>query len=195
MEKGKFGVILGHSGIGKSTLLKLLMGIYKTTGGELYLQTQEGKVPIDRTTRRLFAYVPQGNLLLSGTLRDNLKLTKPDATQEELDYAIHISCMDDYLPSFPKGLDTVIGESSQGLSEGQAQRLSIARAVLSGAPILLLDEATSALDAQTEKLVLERLRSIPGKTCIAVTHRPAAIELADWTMEMKDNQCLVTVKQ
>lgn len=195
LEKGKFGVILGHSGIGKSTLLKLLMGIYKTTGGELYLQTQEGKVPIDRTTRRLFAYVPQGNLLLSGTLRDNLKLTKPDATQEELDYAIHISCMDDYLPSFPKGLDTVIGESSQGLSEGQAQRLSIARAVLSGAPILLLDEATSALDAQTEKLVLERLRSIPGKTCIAVTHRPAAIELADWTMEMKDNQCLVTVKQ
>ncbi|MBE6981767.1 MAG: ABC transporter ATP-binding protein [Ruminococcaceae bacterium] len=195
LEKGKFGVILGHSGIGKSTLLKLLMGIYKTTGGELYLQTQEGKVPIDRTTRRLFAYVPQGNLLLSGTLRDNLKLTKPDATQEELDYAIHISCMDDYLPSFPKGLDTVIGESSQGLSEGQAQRLSIARAVLSGAPILLLDEATSALDAQTEKLVLERLSSIPGKTCIAVTHRPAAIELADWTMEMKDNQCLVTAKQ
>ncbi len=195
LEKGKFGVILGHSGIGKSTLLKLLMGIYKTTGGELYLQTQEGKVLIDRTTRRLFAYVPQGNLLLSGTLRDNLRLTKPDATQEELDYAIHISCMDDYLPTFPKGLDTVIGESSQGLSEGQAQRLSIARAVLSGAPILLLDEATSALDAQTEKLVLERLSSIPGKTCIAVTHRPAAIDLADWTMEMKDNKCLVTVKQ
>ena len=99
--------------------------------------------------------------------------------------------MDDYLPSLPKGLDTVIGESAAGLSEGQAQRLSIARAILSDAPILLLDEATSALDAQTEELVLQRLSSLENKTCIAVTHRPAAIALSDWTMEMRDGKCIV----
>ena len=102
--------------------------------------------------------------------------------------------MDDYLYSFPKGLDTPMGESGAGLSEGQAQRLSIARAVLSGAPILLLDEATSALDGETEKIVLERLRSLQNRTCIAVTHRPAALALCDWTMEMKDGKCVITKK-
>ena len=192
VKKGSFGAILGHSGIGKSTLLKLLMGIYKPAGGSLFVESETGTQVIDRSTRRLFAYVPQGNLLLSGTLRDNLLLTRPNATQAQIDEAIHISCMDDYLDTFPKGLDTVVGESAAGLSEGQAQRLSIARAVISGAPILLLDEATSALDAQTERLVLERLRSLENRTCIAVTHRPAALELCDWTMEMKDGKCVVT---
>lgn len=193
VKKGEFGVILGHSGIGKSTLLKLLLGIYKPASGGLYVcDSQGGEIPLDRSTRRLFAYVPQGNLLISGTLRENLILTRPDATEEQIRRAVHISCMDDYLPSLPKGLDTQIGESAAGLSEGQAQRLSIARAILSDAPVLLLDEATSALDADTEKLVLERLRGLPGKTCIAVTHRPAAIALSDWTMEMRDGKCVVT---
>ena len=194
IEKGSFGAILGHSGIGKSTLLKLLMGIYKPGSGKLYVETEEGQIPIDRSTRRLFAYVPQGNLLLSGTIRENLTITRPNATDEELREAIHISCMDDYVYSFPQGLDTPMGESGAGLSEGQAQRLSIARAVLSGAPILLLDEATSALDGETEKVVLERLRSLQNRTCIAVTHRPAALALCDWTMEMKDGQCVITKK-
>ncbi len=192
ISKGSFGAILGHSGIGKSTLLKLLMGIYKPASGALYVETEEGQVPINRSTRRLFAYVPQGNLLLSGTIRENLTITKPDATDEEIDQAVHISCMDDYIYSFPKGLDTPMGESGAGLSEGQAQRLSIARAVLSGAPILLLDEATSALDGETEKIVLQRLRSLKNRTCIAVTHRPAALALCDWTMEMKDGKCVIT---
>jgi len=192
IEKGSFGAILGHSGIGKSTLLKLLMGIYKPGSGKLYVETEEGQVPINRSTRRLFAYVPQGNLLLSGTIRENLTITRPNATDEEIREAIHISCMDDYVYAFPQGLDTPMGESGAGLSEGQAQRLSIARAVLSGAPILLLDEATSALDGETEKLVLERLRSLHNRTCIAVTHRPAALALCDWTMEMKDGKCVIT---
>ena len=192
IEKGSFGAIMGHSGIGKSTLLKLLMGIYKPADGKMYVETGEGNVPIDRSTRRLFAYVPQGNLLLSGTIRENLTITRPDATDEEIAQAVHISCMDDYLYTFPKGLDTPMGESGAGLSEGQAQRLSIARAVLSGAPILLLDEATSALDGETEKVVLERLRSLQNRTCIAVTHRPAALALCDWTMEMKDGKCVIT---
>ena len=191
LPKGEFGVILGHSGIGKSTLLKIMLGIFHPTDGGVYVNTPQEDVQLDRSTRRLFAYVPQGNLLISGTLRENLILTRPDATEEQIQRAVHISAMDDYLPSLPKGLDTVIGESAAGLSEGQAQRLSIARAILSDAPILLLDEATSALDAETEKLVLQRLSSLPDKTCIAVTHRPAAIALSDWTMEMRDGKCIV----
>ena len=191
VPKGQFGVILGHSGIGKSTLLKIMLGIFHPSNGGVYISTDREQILLDRSTRQLFAYVPQGNLLISGTLRENLLLTRPDATQEQIDRAVHISAMDDYLPSLPKGLDTVIGESAAGLSEGQAQRLSIARAILSDAPILLLDEATSALDAQTEELVLQRLSSLPNKTCIAVTHRPAAIALSDWTMEMRDGKCVV----
>ena len=128
--------------------------------------------------------MPQGNLLLSGTLRENLILTKPDASEAEIQQAVHISAMDEFLPQLPKGLDTVIGESGAGLSEGQAQRLAIARAVLSGSPILLLDECTSALDEQTEHLVLERIRQLPNRTCIAVTHRSAAIALSHWNLHM-----------
>ena len=194
LPKGSFGVIVGHSGIGKSTLLKLLLGIFPAEEGGLYLDTESGPVQIDRTTRKLFAYVPQGNLLLSGTLRDNLTVTKRDATQEEIDRAIYISAMDAYLPTLPQGLDTVVGENALGLSEGQAQRLSIARAILSDAPILLLDEATSALDDETEKAVLSRIQNLPGKTCIAVTHREAAMQIADWSLEMRDGKCTVKHK-
>ena len=190
IPKQGFGVITGHSGIGKSTLLKLMLGIFHPQEGTLFLQTPEGEIPLDRTTRGLFAYVPQGNLLLSGTLRENLILTRPAATEEEIQSAIYISCMDDFLDTLPQGLDTVLGESAQGLSEGQAQRLSIARAVLSQAPIMLLDEATSALDPATEKAVLTRLRDA-GRTCIAVTHRPAAVEMSNWQLEMADGRCVL----
>lgn len=191
LPKGSFGVIVGHSGIGKSTLLKLLLGIFPPQSGKLTVETENGSIPMDRSTRRLFAYVPQGNLLLSGTLRDNLLVTKQDATQEEIERAVYISAMDDYLHTLPKGLDTVMGENAAGLSEGQAQRLSIARAILSDAPILLLDEATSALDDKTERKVLSRIRELPGKTCIAVTHREAATRVADWSLEMRDGKCTV----
>ncbi len=194
LPKGSFGVIVGHSGIGKSTLLKLLMGIFPAESGELGFDTPDGLVKADRTTRRLFAYVPQGNLLLSGTLRDNLLVTNPNATEDEIRQAVYISAMDDYLPTLPQGLNTVVGENALGLSEGQAQRLSLARAILSGAPILLLDEATSALDDNTEKLVLQRIRELPGKTCIAVTHREAATQIADWSLEMRDGKCKITFK-
>ena len=194
LPKGSFGVILGHSGIGKSTLLKLLLGIFPPKSGSLHIVGKQGDVEFDRTTRRLFAYVPQGNLLLSGTLRDNLTVTNRNATQEQIDRALYVSAMDDYLPTLPDGLDTVVGENALGLSEGQAQRLSIARAILSDAPILLLDEATSALDDQTEKTVLQRIRTLPGKTCIAVTHRSAATEVADWALEMRDGKCTVVHK-
>lgn len=188
LPKGSFGVIVGHSGIGKSTLLKLLLGVFPPETGGLYAKTEQGSVRIDKSTRSLFAYVPQGNLLLSGTLRENLLVTNPNATPEQIRQAVYISAMDDYLSTLPEGLETVLGENAQGLSEGQAQRLSIARAILSDAPILLLDEATSALDDETEKTVLGRICQLPGKTCIAVTHRPAATELADWSLVMGE-QC------
>lgn len=192
LPKGAFAVVTGPSGIGKSTILKLLLGIFEPESGGLFIKHGEGKLMLDRSTRRMFAYVPQGNLLLSGTIRENLTIVKPDASDEELRQAVWISAMDEFLPQLPQGLDTVIGESGAGLSEGQAQRLAIARAVLGGAPILLLDECTSALDEQTEKKVLQRLRELPERTCIAVTHRPAAIALCDWRLEI-DNGKISTV--
>lgn len=185
LPKGAFAVVTGPSGIGKSTIFKLLLGIFRPNSGKLQVETEDGSVDISRGTRKLFAYVPQGNLLFSGTLRENLLLTNPEASEEEIRQAIWCSCMDAYLPQLPEGLETVLGENAHGLSEGQAQRLAIARAVLGGAPILLLDEVTSALDAETEQLVLQRLRQLPDRTCIAVTHRPAAMELADWQLHVE----------
>lgn len=188
LPKGAFAVITGPSGIGKSTLLKLLLGIFSPEGGELSLCCDGERVPLNRRTRRLFAYVPQGNLLLSGTLRENLTIVKPQATEDEIHRAVYVSAMDEFLPQLPQGLDTHLGESGTGLSEGQAQRLAIARAVLGGAPVLLLDECTSALDGETEQKVLQRLKALPGRTCIAVTHRPAAIALCDWRVEVSDGK-------
>ena len=186
LPKGAFAVITGPSGIGKSTILKLLLGVFQPAGGSMYLNCGGRRLTLDRSTRRLFAYVPQGNLLLSGTLRDNLTIVDPDATEEAIRRAMYVSCMDEFVPQLPLGLDTPLGESGAGLSEGQAQRLAIARAVLGGAPVLLLDECTSALDEETEQKVLTRLRELPGRTCIAVTHRPAAMALCDWQLEVKD---------
>jgi len=191
LPKGTFTAITGPSGAGKSTLLKLMLGIYPPQSGELLLGTACGEEHrLDRTTRRLFAYVPQGNLLFSGTLRENLTLTRPTASEAEIQNAIFVSGMDLFLPLLPDGLDTMLGENAHGLSEGQAQRLAIARAVLGGAPILLLDECTSALDAETEQLVLGRLAALPDRTIIAVTHRPAALELADLELELKDGKII-----
>lgn len=192
LPRGAFAVVTGPSGIGKSTILKLLLGVFRPDEGKLYLKSGEREIELNRTTRRLFSYVPQGNLLFSGTLRENLTIVRPEATEEEIRQAVRVSAMDEYLQQLPYGLDTVIGESGAGLSEGQAQRLAIARAVLGGAPILLLDECTSALDEQTEKIVLQRLRELPNRTCIAVTHRPAAIALCDWRLEI-DNGKIRTI--
>lgn len=186
IPKGGLTVITGASGIGKSTLLKLLLGIYKPSGGELLLNTTEGTVPVSRSVRSLFSYAPQGNLLLSGTLRENILLARPDASEAQLEKALYVSAMDEYVAALPQGLDTVLGENGAGLSEGQSQRISLARAILADAPILLLDEVTSALDVQTEKTVLERICALPGKTCIAVTHRPAALSLASCRIEVTD---------
>lgn len=179
IPKNSFTAISGLSGIGKSTLLKLLLGIYPIDSGSLLLKTDSGDVPMSRATRRLFGYVPQGNLLISGTVRENLLLAAPSATEEEIREAVRISEFETVLSELPDGMETVLGESGFGISEGQAQRLSIARAILRNAPILLLDEATSSLDEETEKKVLENIKAMKDKTIIVVTHRPYAREIAD----------------
>ncbi len=190
LPKGAFAVITGPSGIGKSTILKLLLGICKPDRGELFLQLDSGRQAIGRSTGGLFAYVPQGNLLFSGTIRENLLLANPESTEDEIARAVSISGMEEYVAQLPLGLETPLLENGAGLSEGQAQRLAIARAILSKAPILLLDEATSALDEETEREVLLRLRSLKNCTCIAVTHRPAALQLADWQLEIENQKIL-----
>lgn len=185
-----FVAVTGSSGAGKSTLLKLMLGIFYPQRGKMTLQSELGEVELDRSMRRLFAYVPQGNLLLSGSLRENLTIVRPQATEAEIAEAVRVSAMDEFLGQLTQGLDTILGESGAGLSEGQAQRLAIARGVLSGAPVLLLDEATSALDAETECKVLERLKALPGRTCIAVTHRSAAVELADRQLVVEEQKII-----
>lgn len=190
LPKGAFAVITGPSGIGKSTILKLLLGICRPDRGELFLQLDSGRQAIGRSTGGLFAYVPQGNLLFSGTIRENLLLANPESTEDEIARAVSISGMEEYVAQLPLGLETPLLENGAGLSEGQAQRLAIARAILSKAPILLLDEATSALDEETEREVLLRLRSLKNCTCIAVTHRPAALQLADWQLEIENQKIL-----
>ncbi len=188
LPKGSFLAVTGPSGIGKSTLLKLMLGIFEPDSGALHICSGREKIPLDRSTRNLFAYVPQGNLLLSGTLRENLTLVAPAATEQQIQQAVYTSAMDEFLPQMPQGLDTVLGENGAGLSEGQAQRLAIARAVLGGAPILLLDECTSALDEETEQKVLRRLKALPDRMCIAVTHSPGAAVLFDWHLEVENGR-------
>ncbi len=188
IPKNSFAVIMGTSGIGKSTLLKLMLGMYEPEGGILAVCGPKHRTVLGRNTRSLFSYVPQGNLLFSGTIRDNLLLINPDVSEDRLREAIYVSAMDLFLNQLPEGLDTTLGENGSGLSEGQAQRVAIARAILTGAPILLLDEATSALDAETELIVLERIGQLKDRTCIAVTHRPAALNKADRQLIIHDKK-------
>ena len=180
IEKGDFVSITGLSGSGKSTLLLLMLGAYQLGEGTLYLSAKDGRrIPLGAQTRRLFAYVPQNNHLFSGTLRENITFLCDDVSEEEIAQALRLSCVEQFLDTLPDGLDTVIGEHGYGLSEGQGQRLAIARALLSNAPVLLLDEATSALDEETELAVLENIASLRKKTCFIVTHRKAAISFCN----------------
>lgn len=186
IKKGELTLISGISGIGKSTMLKMLMGVLSPATGEIFAKTASGNVKIDSSTRRLFAYVPQGNFLMSGTIRENMLLAREDATDEEILSALKVSSAK-FFDELSEGLDTVLGERGSGLSEGQIQRLAIARAVLCDAPILLLDEATSALDEQTEREVLENIMKL-GRTCICISHRSAAREVCDREIYVEDGK-------
>ncbi len=186
IEKGDFVAISGISGIGKSTLMKLMLGVYPPNEGEIYLDTVNGKVNLDNSTRGLFSYVPQGNMLFSGTLKDNVTFINQSATEEQIENALKASCASEFVKELPSGLDTVVGEKGIGLSEGQIQRIAIARALLCNAPIMLFDEATSALDEETEKELLSNLKDIEGVTLIIISHKKAAFDICNKKIEIKN---------
>ena len=173
IRKGEYIAFTGPSGCGKSTLLKLLMCLYPLDSGQRFLSTKTGNQPLTPAWKSLFAYVPQGNQLLSGSIRSIVAFGDEDRAQDEnaIYNALKIACADDFVRRLENGLDTVLGERGAGLSEGQMQRIAIARAVYSNHPILLLDEATSALDEATALRLLNNLRKMTDKTVILVTHR------------------------
>lgn len=173
IRKGEYIAFTGPSGCGKSTVLKLLMCLYPLDAGSRTLETTCGTQPLTAAWRSLFAYVPQGNQLLSGTIRDIVSFGDPCKAQDDAGIlrALRIACAEDFVQKLEKGLDTVLGERGAGLSEGQMQRIAIARAVFSEHPILMLDEATSALDEATAQQLLENLRRMTDKTVLMVTHR------------------------
>ena len=181
IRKGDYVAFTGPSGCGKSTVLKLLLCLFAPDSGQRYVVTQKGEVPMEGGWSRLFAYVPQGNQLMSGSIREVVSFACPEKSKEDaaLWQALDVACAGDFVRMLPDGLDTVLGERGSGLSEGQMQRLAIARALFSDRPVLLLDEATSALDGASEVQVLKNIRSLTGKTVLIVTHRPAALEVVD----------------
>ena len=178
-KPGEIVALVGPSGEGKTTMIRLMLGLVHPDSGVAVLRTSDGsEVEVNADSRYLFSYVPQGNTVLSGTIAENLRMVKEDATDKEIVEALKVSCAWEFVSMMPDGIDSTVGERGRGLSEGQAQRIAIARAVLRDAPILLLDEATSALDVTTEREVLRNiLEQRPNKTCIITTHRPSVLSL------------------
>lgn len=176
IERGTITAITGRSGSGKSTLFKLLLGLFPATAGNLYF---DDEITIDETTRRMFSYVPQGNMIISGTIRDNISLCDSSISDEKIISAAKTAAIYDFIQTLPDRLDTVVSERGQGLSEGQVQRIAIARALLFDAPILLLDEATSALDETTETTLLNNLKTLTDKTILFITHRNTSLNVCD----------------
>ena len=189
LAKGEFVSLVGHSGCGKSTLLKLLLCLYAPDSGDLEILTDGAETPLTAAYRGLFAYVPQGNQLMSGTIRQVVAFDDEDKmTQDRLLWdALQVACAREFVEQLPQGLDTPLGEHGSGLSEGQIQRLAVARAICSQRPILLLDEATSALDEVTEAQLLENLRTMTDRTVLIITHRPRACEICDRVIGMEPN--------
>lgn len=178
-KPGEIVALVGPSGEGKTTLIRLILGLVRPQEGRAVITAANGReMTLNADTRHLFAYVPQGNTMLSGTLAENLRMVREDATDEQIIEALKTACAWEFVSKMPEGIHSSVGERGRGLSEGQAQRIAIARAILRDAPILLLDEATSALDVSTERQVL---RSIivnhPNKTCIVTTHRPTVLNM------------------
>lgn len=183
VKAGQSVAVMGHSGCGKTTLFSLLLGIYEPDGGRIVFETDSRS--IDGGISGLFAYVPQGNELFSGTLRENIMMfSNREVSEDDIRKAAETACILDFIDEQEEGLDTAIGERGVGISEGQAQRIAIARAVLSDCPVLLLDESTSALDSETEARLLKNISALK-KTCIIVTHREAALKICDSCVDME----------
>ena len=187
-EKGHITALTGESGSGKSTLFKLVLGLYEPRSGSI---TVNGETEVDTSLRGLFSYVPQGNMVLSGTVRDNITLCNPNIDGERIIKAAKAAEIYDYIVSLPEGFDTVLSERGAGLSEGQLQRISIARALLNDAPVLLLDEATSALDEATETKVLINIRNMTDKTVIFITHRNTSLKVCDKIVRVENKKFTV----
>lgn len=181
INKGDYVALAGHSGCGKSTLLKLLLCLYKPTHGEILLKDSATTQPLTNKWQKLFSYVPQGSHLMSGSIREAVTFSSKLSPKEneEMINALKIACAYDFVKALKQGADTVLGENGAGLSEGQLQRLSIARAIYTKSPILILDEATSALDEETERQLLNNLRKMTDKTVLIITHRPAALNICN----------------
>ena len=186
IRKGESVALTGTSGGGKTSLFQLLLGIYSPDKGKVAYKTGQKETAACRETRALFAYVPQGNTLFSGTLRENLLMFTDEATEDDIREAIRIACIEDLVNDV--GLDAEIGERGVGLSEGQAQRVAVARAILTGAPILLLDESTSALDEDTEAQMLQNISAMRDKTCLIVTHRKAALAICNYRLHLTEGK-------
>ena len=185
-KPGSKTALMGHTGAGKTTLFRLLLALTKPNKGTMAVYDSQGQQAISEQTRSNFVFVPQGNTLMSGTIRYNLLLARPDATDEELDDVLH-TAMADFVLDLPDGLDTECGERGSGLSEGQAQRIAIARGLLRPGGILLLDEISASLDEATERELYRRLfAKYPGKTMIFITHRPVVCELCDQVIKISN---------
>jgi len=184
-EKGKITAITGESGSGKSTIFRVILGLYEPLGGEIFINSD---IKLNTSLRGLFAYVPQGNMVLSGTIRENITLCNDGISEEELIKAAKAADIYDVIAAMPDGFDTIVSERGGGLSEGQIQRISIARALLTDAPVLLLDEATSALDEVTETKVLSNIKSMQDKTVLFVTHRNTSLKVCDKIIRVEDKK-------
>lgn len=187
--QGEIVAIIGPSGEGKTTLMRIFLGLIYPTKGKAELTSHNGiDCTISSATRKFFGYVPQGNTVFTGTIAENMRMVKKDATDQEIIEALKIGCAYEFIEQLPQGIHSAIGERGIGFSEGQAQRIAIARAVLRDAPILLLDEATSALDIQIEEQVLKNImNSGKNKTCIVTTHRPSVLSMSHHIYEIKHN--------
>jgi len=180
INKGAYVAITGPSGCGKSTLLKLILGLYSPDSGQCYIKfADRTQIRLESKYRGLFAYVPQGNQLMSGTVRDIVTFEDQQLKNEteKIYSALEIACAKEFVKELSQGIDTLLGEKGTGLSEGQMQRLAIARAIFSGNPILILDEATSSLDEATEVKLLDNLKQMTNKTVLIVTHRKAVLDI------------------
>lgn len=186
VNRGECVALVGASGIGKSTLMKLLLAIHSCDAGSISLEG-EVSVPVSAATRCIMAYVPQGNALISGTIRDNITFFREVST-EAVEAAVRLACLDEFVGSLPEGLDTVLGEHGLGVSEGQAQRIAVARALLHDAPILLLDECTSALDTETEERLLKNLRSLNDKAVLLISHKDTTVAGSDRVLRLENGK-------
>ena len=189
-DPGEIVALVGPFGQGKTTMIRIILGLVSPQEGTAGIVLDEGTfIPGNADIRLYFSYVPQGNTILSGTIAENMRIVKEDAADEEIIRCLKTACAWDFVEKLPEGINSPVGERGRGLSEGQAQRIAIARALLRDAPVLLLDEATSALDVATERAVLRNImQGDDARTCIVTTHRPSVLNLCQRVYGVMDQE-------